>query len=688
VLTIYRIVTRMTYVKGALSIFCLILISTLAVGQKNWTKEADLTFQAEAYFEGIDAYKKAYSKEKKQSEKARILFKIGECHRELQQADQAQVWYDKAVAAEYDNAELPLRYGDILRKMAKYDEASAKYREALSKASGPLKKEAENGIASCETAVKLTKEAARYNVKNEVQLNTAYYDFSCFFADKKHESIMFSSTRPGGAGGSDDPITGESFSDIFIAQRDNKGKWSAPVPTDPTINSAANEGSPWLDSKYSQIYFTRCGYEKKKPFGCQIYTARQQGKAWAEPEVLDFGIDDTTAAGHPVALDDDMILFSSDMYGGEGGKDLWVISFDKKAKLWGPAKNLGPEINTAGDEMFPYVHENGDLYFASNGHIGMGGLDIFHSTLKGDDPETLEWKGVENVGAPINSSANDFAIIYDGDAPRGYFTSDRAGGKGGDDIYSFTMPPVIFKLSGTVTDWETKEALGNVKVKLMGTDGSIGEVMTDASGAYEFEKRENDDRYILANTSYTIEVNGMDQDASNGEKYLGAKGQETTVGLKESTAFVKDFELQCATCEKPIPMRKVFYALGRWELLVNEEINSKDSLDFLYNTLQENPTIVIELAAHTDTRGNDKANMILSQKRAETCVNYLITKGVDPARMVPRGYGESRTTISDAEIAKLPTKVEKEAAHAKNRRTVFSVLSFDYVPKQPAEGSK
>ena len=175
----------------------------------------------------------------------------------------------------------------------------------------------------------------------------------------------------------------------------------------------------------------------------------------------------------------------------------------------------------------------------------------------------------------------------------------------------------------------------------------------------------------------------MAQEASNGQRYLGSKGQETTVGLKESTAFVKDFQLQCATCESEITMPAVFYPLAKWDLVVNDEINSKDSLDFLYSTLIDNPTIIIELAAHTDTRGNDKSNQILSQKRAQTCVDYLVGKGIDPARMVPVGYGETRPKISDDQIANLSSTEEKEAAHAKNRRTVFSVLSFDYIPKEP-----
>jgi len=678
----------MIYLRGLLGALCFVLISTVVFGQKNFTKEADLIFQAESYYAALDAYKKAYSKEKKQEEKARILFQVGECYRLMQNSEQAEVWYGKAEAASYEDPMMLVRIGDILRKQGKYDEAMGRYREALAKGSGAHTSAAELGVKSCEKAVTLEKNAARYVVRNEVQLNSKYYDFSPVYADKKLESIMFTSSRPGSGGNGIDEIYGESFSDVYRSERDNKGKWSSPQPLSETINSEANEGSIFLDSKYSTMYFTRCGYDKNKQHGCQIYQVRAQGKDWGEPELLDFGIDDTTSAGHPVALDDDLILFSSDMYGGQGGKDLWYIRYEKKTKMWGPAVNLGPEINTPGNEMFPYVHEDGSLFFASDGHIGMGALDIFKSEMKGEEVEDLNWGKPENVGAPINSSSNDFAIIWEEDKNRGYFSSDRPGGKGGDDIYSFMMPPLIFKLEGTVTDVDTKEPLGNVTVKLMGTDGSVGEVQTDATGHYEFEARENDERYVLENQSYTVEVSAIDPPASNGHKYLGAKGQETTVGLTESTAFIKDFALLCADCDKEIKMPLVLYDLGKWDLQVNDAVNSKDSLNYLYSILTENQTIIIELAAHTDTRGTDKANQVLSQKRAETCVNYLIERGIDPVRMVPVGYGEKRPIVSDAQIASLSTEQEREAAHQKNRRTVFQVLSFDYVPKETEGADK
>lgn len=675
----------MTHLLKAIGALCFVLLATTTYAQKDFTNEADRIYKTENYNAALDAYKKAYPKEKKKAEKARILFRIGECYRYMQNHLQAEVWYGKAEAAEYPDPILFARMGEVFMKQGKYDEAMESYRKALANASGEAKQLAEIGIESCEKAVKFESNPTRYVVENEVQLNTKYFDYAAYYGDKRFESLVFSSSRPGAAGNAIDDIYGESFADLYITERDNKGKWSSPQPLDITINTEHSEGAATMNGKFNELYFTRCKFEKKNPHGCQIYKARQQGQGWAEAELLDFGIDDTTTVGHPFVIDDDLIIYASDMRGGQGGIDLWYIRYEKKTKVWGPPVNLGPKINTPGDEMFPFVREHdGMLFFASDGHVGMGGLDIFQAESAGE----LKWKTPENMGAPLNSASNDFAIIWEEEERRGYFTSDRPGGKGGDDIWNFRWPPLIFMLEGTVTDVETKEGLGGVVVKLVGTDGSTGETTTDPTGHYEFETRENEDRYILANTSYTIEVSTPEpavcSESKEKHRYLAAKGQETTVGLEESVAFVHDFALVCADCEKDIKMPLVLYDLGKWFLQVNDSVNSKDSLEYLYDILVENPTIIIELAAHTDSRGNDKANQVLSQKRAQTCVSYLIERGIAAERMVPVGYGETKLLVSDAEINALPTNEEREVAHQKNRRTVFRVLSWDYVPPKEA----
>jgi peptidoglycan-associated lipoprotein len=358
-----------------------------------------------------------------------------------------------------------------------------------------------------------------------------------------------------------------------------------------------------------------------------------------------------------------MLIFSSDMEGGSGGKDLWMITYDKKSKTWSKPKNLGSPINTPGDEMFPFIHKDGTLYFASNGHLGMGGLDIFRAEKIGEGT----WGNVANMRYPINSPADDYGIIFEGEKERGFFTSNREGSMGGDDIWRFNLPPLLFVLQGVITDVDTKKPIPDATIKIIGSDGSVAEVKSDATGFYKFAENGNE-RYLNPNTSYTITVSAKD--------YLNGKGKETTVGLKESTTFVKDFALQ-TTKKKEIRFPEVLYDLGKYTL----RPESEDSLMFLYQTLIDNPTIVIELSAHTDSRGSDKSNQILSENRAKSCVDFLISKGIDPERLVPKGYGETRLLVTDAEIAKLKTVEEKEAAHQKNRRTVFSVIRSDYVPK-------
>ena len=447
------------------------------------------------------------------------------------------------------------------------------------------------------------------------------------------------------------------------------------------------------------MYFTRCESEKNEVKACLLYSSAMVGNEWGEPEKLAIG-SDTFSVGHAsMSSKNDIMFFSSDMPGGKGGKDIYFMTYDSKKNEWGEPTNV-EGVNTSGDELYPFIRDDGTLFFASNGHPGMGGLDLFSADKIGPNA----WSKVENMRAPINGPGHDFGIVFEGAKNRGYFSSIRSDGKGYSDIYSFKMPPVIFVLQGKVKDVECGKPIPDAVVKLIGTDGSSAEARTDVAGFYKFDAKENEERFISENTSYTIVVSkhgSAKKTSPDCEKavipersYLNGRGQETTIGIERSTAFVHDFELQCSNCGE-IKFPKVLYPLAKWDLLVDDKVNSKDSLDYLYQTLVENPTIVIELAAHTDARDSEKNNQILSQKRAQTCVDYLISKGIDAERMVAKGYGESQPFVdpktnivyNEDYIYGLP-KGQQEAAHQINRRTVFFVLRDDYVPKAQGAGTE
>jgi peptidoglycan-associated lipoprotein len=679
--------------KIALSAAAVLIFAFSASAQKNYLKDADLAFDNSQFFNAIELYKQAYTKVKKADQKAKVLYKTAVSYHKINDLKAAETYYSKAIKAKYPDPVAVLKLADCLKAQAKYPEAIVEYNNY--KKLMPSDSRGETGAKSCELAqqwkdAKNTPET-RLKVENMTLINSKESDFSPAYSDKKYTSLIFTSTRQG-ATGTIDITTGQNHSDLYEAKLDKNGKWSTPGPLASTIVSKMNEASVAVSRKGDVMFMTRCPEAKNKQLKCQLYVCKKQGPSWAEPELLPFCIDSIAFAHPAINVAGDVLYFTSKLPGGIGGKDIWMSKYDKKAKAWGQPENLGATVNTPGDEMFPYIAEDDKtLYFSSNYHLGMGGLDIFRALKDANGKFT---NAPENLKHPMNSPADDFGIIFEGKKIKGYFTSNREGGKGSDDIWAFVLPPLIFNLTGTVVSEEGSEPVANALIHLKGSNGDMFEFKTAADGKYNFKLKEN--------TSYEVTV-ATDKNTTSATYKLGFlankdMGKLTTVDNNESKDFVKDFALTPVKAEIRFPA--VLYALGKAELLVDptgedksndtrKPLNSKDSLDFLYRTLVDNPTIIIELQAHTDSRGNNKANQTLSEARAKSCVDYLVNeKKIPIERLKSKGWGEEKLLVKDDVINKAKTKEEKEALHQKNRRTVFRIVNWDYVDPNAPKSNK
>lgn len=659
-------ITRLTLTAAAT------IILTAAGFSQKALKKADATFEARQYFKALEMYKQVYGSVPK-DKKPMVLYKSGIACQEINDYKGAETYYQKAIASNFEDPSVYLRLADVLKVQQKYPEAIVEYNNY--KAKGGDGKKADLGVKSCELAQQWKDAPLRYKIEPMALINSKESDYAPSYSDKKYRTLIFTSRREG-ALGSQELNLGTNHSDIYETKLDKNGKWSTPVLLPPAVSSPVNEGRGWVSKKGDMIFFTRCPEEKNKQNKCGLYMAKKQGSTWGEAQRLPFNTD-TVQFGHPtLSADGKVLYFASKMTGGYGGADIWSCTFDAKANSWGQPVNAGPAVNTEGDEMYPTISDDKkNLYFSSNYHPGMGGLDIFVAEAGADGKFT---KPVENLKSPLNSSADDFGIIFEGKKQKGYFTSNREGGKGSDDIWAFNLPPLSFNLKGMVLSEGDNlgkgkgENVEGVKVKIIGSDGTINEFTTGKDGSYKLDK-------LKEKVTYTVstETGKSSKSASfSKDGYLANKDQRiiSTIGKDVSTNFTADFAVKPVV--KELRMPEIQYALGSYELLPN----SKDSLNYLYNILKDNPAIKVELSAHTDTRGKAVSNMTLSTARAQACVDYLVKeKGIPAERMVAKGYGMTQPIVSDAQIKAAKSKEEKEALHQKNRRTTFRVLSFDYV---------
>lgn len=663
-----------------LLIFLISLVGFPAFSQKNRSlRAATEAFKSMQYNVALKKYKKALSKAKTKPDKEQISFQMAECYRIINNTKRSEPAYKRLIKTKFveSNPVVFLYLAQAMQSNEKYEEAKTyfeKYSELV-----PDDPRGPNGTLSCKLAQEWLQNPTKYSIKIEKPLNSKEADFSAAYADKLYNTVIFTSSRQASTGKGMDDWTGQSFSDLFISKLDPKGLWSTPVllETGNIVNTEANEGNPALNNKFNQLYFTRCTNEKGSLQGCKIMVSKRAGRNWGEPAALELGGDSTTVFGNPSISPDELkLFFSSDLPNGQGGKDIWVATRKTANDKFGRAQNLGALVNSKGDEMFPFMRNDTALYFASNGHPGIGGFDIFRTTYSNG-----EWTKPVNMQSPINSPGDDFALIFHPEEDKGFFSSNRKGGRGSDDIYSFVNPPIIFTLQGVVKDDNTLQFIQGAVVKMTGSNGTSVEARTDAKGFYSFGRSQ-----IKTNTTYEL--------ICLKPNYFNKKAKETTVGLETSKDFTIDFRLEPIP-DKPVVLPDILYDLAKWDL----KPQYQDSLQGLIKTLDENETILVELASHTDSRGSDESNDVLSQKRAESVVNYLIDRGIDPDRLVAKGYGErvprrlvkdvtkdgflfkTGTLLSQAFVDSLATKPEQEAAYALNRRSEFRILSKDYVPK-------
>jgi len=630
------------------------------------------------YHAALIQYDKALGKKPNKSDKAYIYFQMAECHRILIDWTEALKFYDRAIKAGYPNDIVYLRRADAKRYKGDYAGALEDYQEYQKRV--PNDPAGKTGIQSCELSVKWMQEQSScespWIMKNENDLNTRDHDFSPAWSDKKHKAIFVSSKRPGQSGSHIDPISGNLYCDVFEARLGKTGQWSVPSSVQGEVNTNdANEGSSVMTKNGNKMFFTRCGQQKKTNVTCKIFSADKSGNGWNKATVVDFGLDAATLDSfnfrHPaVSANGEVMVFSSDLTGSRS-VDLWMSLWDNKTKKWGKPSRLGTDVNTDGREVFPYIHDDGMLYFASDGHAGMGGLDIFSAAKTNANAWT--WGSTENLKYPLNSSADDFGIIFSPNKRSGYLTSSRDGTKGGDDIWSFMVDPLKcpMTITGFVTDGKYAVPVDNALVHITGTDGSRFDLLTDSTGSYGFKAKEN--------TTYTITVEGKDAHSAKAQSYFNLPENEKITVMAPVTCPC----IETVRCTIK-PVDPVLYEYDSDKLTGG----SKDSLDYLYRLLMDNPTMVIELGSHTDCRGSENYNRDLSQRRAQACVNYLVTeKGIARERILAKGYGENQpfrmdanTPLTEKYINAQP-KDKQEYYHSLNRRTVFRVLNYNYVPK-------
>lgn len=647
----------------------LVVALTTACSSEKGIKKGDRYVAIMEYTEAAKEYKKAYRKisAKERSLRAEVAWKMGECYRKSNSPIFAVGAYQNAVRYNYPDSTALMHLAGAQLEKGDYKSAQKNYESYLEK--DPHNRMAQIGLQSALQSAEWKKNPGRYIVKKAKELNGQRSDYCPAFVGEDTTMIVTTSTRKDATGDAISGITGQKCADLFLTKRDEKGKWQKTERIEGDVNGEYEDGACAFTPDGKTMYFTRCVSDETVPRYAAIYKSDRSDAAWGKAEQVTISNDTLSAYAHPaVSPDGEWLYFTSNMAGGKGGLDLWRMYIGTVKSKEGVLENLGECINTEGDEQFPSFGPNGELFFSSDGYPGMGGLDIFFAMQENDSV----WN-INNVGAPINSNGDDFGMTFAPGLYRGYFSSNRGDARGWDHLYSFYLPETVHTLYGWIYEKDGYELPEGV-IYLVGDDGTNSSFGVMNDGSYKVRVTPGVE-YVMLGTC---------------KGYLNVMQELKAEFVEGMYTYQRDFALPSIT--RPVLVDNIFYEFGKAVLTAE----SSTSLNELKELLEQNPNITIELSAHCDYRGSAVYNEKLSQARAESAVEYLVSQGIDKERMTPVGYGESKPKVVNKKLTEkytflkegdvlteefineLKSEEQQEICNQLNRRTEFQVLRTTY----------
>lgn len=637
-----------------------------ACGLEQNLKKGEKFLALGEYYDAAEQFKQAYSKTspKEREKRGQRAAKLAYCYDRINSTQKAIAAYRNVIRYKQDSIETHLALGRQLLKNGSYKEAAKEFQTVLD--SMPKHLLAANGLQSAQQAPLWKEQGSRYMVKKMEVFNSRRADYSPMLFGDQYDQLYFTSTRNEAQGDELSGITGAKAGDIFVSVKDDKGKWGKPQAVVSGLNSAFDEGACAFSVDQREMFLTQCKTDASFPRYAQIVKSNRADAAWSKPTEVALTRDTLSSYAHPaISPDGHWLYFTSDMPGGQGGLDIWRVRITPGG--YGGVENLGTPVNTPGNECFPTFRPNGDLYFSSDGHPGMGGLDIFIAKVNRNRQYTLE-----HPGYPLNSQGDDFGMTFEGPYNRGFFSSNRGDGRGWDHIYSFENPEIVQTVKGWVYEMEGYE-LPAAQVLVVGNDGTNQRLNVKGDGSFEMVIKPHVDYLFLATC----------------KGFLNHREQLRVQPVEESQEYTLQFPLPSITV--PVLIDNIFYDFDKATL----RPESQKSLDELVKLLNENPNVTIELSAHCDYKGSADYNRRLSQRRAESVVRYLTSKGIAAERLTPKGYGKDKPktvrkkmtekykwlkegeVLTEDYIKKLDEK-HREEANQLNRRTEFIVLRTTY----------